>query len=42
MFKVVKRDGEVAYFDLVKINEAIAKAFDATQMQYNEDMTSLL
>jgi anaerobic ribonucleoside-triphosphate reductase len=42
MFKVVKRDGEVADFDLVKINEAIAKAFDATQMQYNEDMTSLL
>lgn len=42
MFKVVKRDGEVADFNLVKINEAIAKAFDATQMQYNEDMTSLL
>ena len=42
MFKVVKRDGEVAEFDLEKINGAIAKAFDATNMQYNKDMTELL
>jgi ribonucleoside-triphosphate reductase len=42
MFKVVKRDGEVAEFNLDKITGAIAKAFDATQMQYNEDMTGLL
>ena len=32
MFKVVKRDGEVADFDLQKIGCAIEKAFDATQM----------
>ena len=38
MFKVVKRDGEVADFDLQKIGCAIEKAFDATQMQYNKDM----
>jgi len=42
MFKVVKRDGEVADFDLQKIGCAIKKAFDATQMQYNKDMVDLL
>lgn len=42
MFKVVKRDGEVAEFNLDKISGAIAKAFDATEMQYNEDMIGLL
>ena len=31
MFKVVKRDGEVAEFNLEKISDAIAKAFDATE-----------
>ncbi len=42
MFKVVKRDGEVAEFNLEKITEAIAKAFDATEKEYNEEMTGLL
>ena len=42
MFKVVKRDGEVADFDLQKIGCAIEKAFDATQMQYNKDTVDLL
>ena len=42
MFQVVKRDGEVAEFDLAKIGGAIAKAFDATQMEYNADITDLL
>ena len=42
MFKVVKRDGEVADFDLQKIGCAIEKEFDATQMQYNKDMVDLL
>ena len=42
MFKVVKRDGEIADFDLKKIGSAIEKAFDATQMQYNDDMVELL
>ena len=42
MFKVVKRDGEVAGFDIAKISSAIEKAFDATQMNYTDDMTSLL
>ena len=42
MFRVVKRDGEVAEFDLKKVGSAIAKAFEAVQMNYNEDMISLL
>ena len=42
MFKVVKRDGEIAEFDLSKISGAIAKAFDAKQMEYNSDMIDLL
>ena len=29
MFKVEKRDGEIADFNLNKIKDAIAKAFDA-------------
>ncbi len=42
MFKVTKRDGKVVDFDLNKISGAIGKAFDATQMEYNDDMVDLL
>ena len=42
MFRVVKRDGEIAEFDLSKIGGAVAKAFEATQMEYNSDMVDLL
>nr|MCR4612066.1 ribonucleoside triphosphate reductase [Lachnospiraceae bacterium] len=42
MFEVVKRDGNVTEFNLVKINDAIAKAFDATQKAYDDDIISLL
>ena len=42
MFKVVKRDGQVADFDLAKISGAIGKAFEAEQMEYNNDMVDLL
>lgn len=42
MFKVEKRDGKTVEFDLSKISGAIGKAFDATQMVYNEDMVDLL
>ncbi len=42
MFQVVKRDGEIADFNLKKINEAIAKAFIATQKQYNDEIIDLL
>lgn len=42
MFNVVKRDGEVAEFNLNKITEAIGKAFDATEKEYTEDILNLL
>ena len=42
MFSVVKRDGQVADFNLSKINDAIMKAFDACEKQYNNDMIDLL
>lgn len=42
MFHVIKRDGGVADFTLVKINDAIIKAFQATDMQYTNDIVDLL
>lgn len=42
MFEVIKRDGEIAEFDLSKISGAITKAFKAQQMVYNSDMIDLL
>ncbi|MCR4674102.1 MAG: ribonucleoside triphosphate reductase [Lachnospiraceae bacterium] len=42
MFEVVKRDGQVADFNLGKINTAVEKAFKATEMQYDDDILSLL
>ena len=42
MFQVIKRDGKIANFDIAKISGAIEKAFDATDMNYTEDMTGLL
>ena len=42
MFKVVKRDGEVASFDIGKITNAIEKAFKATDKQFNTDIIELL
>ena len=42
MFQVIKRDGSKADFTLRKINDAIMKAFTATQMSYNNDIIDLL
>ncbi|MEE1032260.1 MAG: ribonucleoside triphosphate reductase [Ruminococcus sp.] len=42
MFRVVKRDGEVADFQIDKIKKAIKKAFKATKKQYNDDMLDML
>lgn len=42
MFSVVKRDGQIADFNLTKINDAIMKAFSACEKQYNNDMIDLL
>ncbi len=42
MFQVIKRDGETAEFTIAKIQEAIIKAFDATDVQYHDDIVELL
>ena len=42
MLQVIKRDGERVDFTLTKINDAIMKAFTATQMQYSNDIVDLL
>ncbi|MDF2611581.1 MAG: hypothetical protein K0R92_3055 [Lachnospiraceae bacterium] len=42
MISVVKRDGEVAEFDLAKIAGAISKAFKATDKNFTEDIINLL
>ena len=42
MFQVIKRDGSKADFTLTKVNDAIMKAFTATQMSYNNDIIDLL
>ena len=42
MFQVIKRDGESADFILTKISDAIMKAFNATEVQYNNDIVDLL
>ena len=42
MFSVIKRNGEKADFTLSKVNDAIMKAFNACDMQYNNDIIDLL
>ena len=42
MFQVIKREGEVTDFTLTKISDAIMKAFNATDVQYNNDVVDLI
>ncbi len=42
MYKVVKRDGKTTEFDITKISQAVKKAFDATDKQYNPDIIDLI
>ena len=42
MLQVIKRDKTKTDFTLTKINDAIMKAFHATQMNYNNDIIDLL
>ena len=42
MFQVVKRDGQLAEFDISKIAVAIAKAFDAQNKQYNQSIIDFI
>ncbi len=42
MIQVIKRDGEIAGFNLGKITEAIKKAFKATNKDFTEEILQLL
>lgn len=42
MFRVIKRDGSEVELNLEKISGDIVKAFDATQVQYNQAIVDLL
>ena len=42
MINVIKRDGQIAEFNLGKISEAITKAFKATEKFYTDEIISLL
>ena len=42
MYNVIKRDGKIVEFDIHKIRDAIKKAFDACDKQYNEDTVDFL
>ena len=42
IFRVIKRDGSEVELNLEKISGAMVKAFDATQVQYNQAIVDLL
>ena len=42
MYQVVKRDGQIADFDISKIAVAITKAFQATKKEFNQDIIDFL
>ncbi len=42
MYRVTKRDGKVADFDISKISGAITQAFDACERQYNANIIDFL
>ena len=42
MYQVVKRDGKIVDFNINKIADAIKKAFDATNTEYNESVIDFL
>ncbi len=42
MYQVRKRDGKIAEFNLSKISEAIRKAFEAQEKNYNQDIIDML
>jgi anaerobic ribonucleoside-triphosphate reductase len=42
MYRVIKRDGKIADFDVKKIRNAVQKAFDACGRNYNDSILDLL
>ncbi len=42
MFDVRKRDGKIVPFNISKISEAIKSAFDAQEVNYNDDLIDFI
>jgi ribonucleoside-triphosphate reductase len=42
MYQVIKRDNKVVDFNISKISDAIIKAFEAKNIDYNQDIIDLL
>ena len=42
MYQIVKRDGQIAEFDINKIAGAMKKAFDATNTDYTDNIIDFL
>ena len=42
MYKIIKRDGKIADFDIVKIAAAMKKAFEATNTEYTDNIIDFL
>ena len=42
MYQIIKRDGNIAEFDINKIAAAIKKAFEATDTEYTENIIDFL
>ena len=42
MYTVIKRDGKIIDFDIQKISNAIALAFDAVERNYNQNVIDFL
>ena len=42
MYRTIKRDGRIVDFDIEKISNAIRKAFDATNTNYNPSLINFL
>ena len=42
MYRVTKRDGKIADFDISKITEAIRKAFEACEREFNDNIIDFL
>ena len=42
MYKVIKRDGKIAEFDISKIATAVKQAFEACEKQYNDNIIDFL
>ena len=42
MLDVIKRDGQITEFNLNRITDAIVKAFNATEMQFTNEIVDMI